>query len=158
MENLPFTGIKVKKYFLFKDIAGPTFGVEATVDLSELHTQRDVVFQIQIYTIFPLNLGPAPWDCTLLLQEVSRKWVTCVGESCGCTGYTSCNLGCITSVSHQVAAHYMTELPGLKHQICKTILFQDETYFGALDGGVPMSHVVFKKWSCPLSLMKNPCH
>ena len=52
-------------------------------------------------------------------------WVKVVAVLSG----TSCNLGCVTSVSHQVAAHYMAELPGLKHQICKTILFQDEMYF-----------------------------
>ena len=32
------------------------------------------------------------------------------------------------------------------------------TFIGTLDGGVPMSHVDFKKWSCPLSLRKIPCH
>ena len=43
----------------------------------------------------------------------SRKWVIYVGGSCVSTAWYPLQLGCITSVSHQVAAHYEPVIPGL---------------------------------------------
>ena len=48
-----------------------------------------------------------------LLKCLSRKWVTCVGESCVSAGWYQLQGGCVISVSHQVAAHYVAVVPGL---------------------------------------------
>ena len=77
-----------------------------------------LVLEEYCYFTFVINLTyvsilvvNASFSCKLgscaknLLQCYSRKWVTCVGESCVSTEWYQLQLGCVTSVSHQVAAY-----------------------------------------------------